>query len=72
MGDNLEIISERENSQWNDSLTQNQLMVGACNEYAHNVGSERPQTAWILTDYDTWVANPFYTGSPVPHPESGE
>lgn len=41
----------------------------ACREYVHNVGSERPDQAWILTDYDTWEPNPYYSGPPVPHPE---
>jgi len=41
----------------------------ACREYACNVGRERPEQAWILTDYDTWQANPFYAGPAVRHPE---
>ena len=61
---------ERDNAQWNDSLTQGERMMGACQEYAQNIGSERPEQAWILTDYDTWVENPHYTGEPQPHPES--
>jgi hypothetical protein len=24
---------------------------------------------WLLDDRDVWVANPFYSGPPVPHPE---
>jgi hypothetical protein len=63
---------ERDNAQWNDALTQGERMTGACQEYAQNIGSERPEQAWILTDYDTWVENPHYTGKPVPHPESGD
>lgn len=41
----------------------------ACREYALNVGRERVESAWILTDYDTWQPNPFYTGPAVRHPE---
>lgn len=41
----------------------------ACREYARNVGRERLEQAWILTDYDTWQRNPFYTGPAVRHPE---
>ena len=41
----------------------------ACREYALNVGRERLEQAWILTDYDTWQRNPFYTGPAVRHPE---
>ena len=41
----------------------------ACKEYARNYGSDRPERAWILTDFDTWERNPFYSGPKVPHPE---
>jgi hypothetical protein len=41
----------------------------ACREYARNVGAERPERPWILTDYDTWERNPFYSGPPARHPE---
>lgn len=42
----------------------------AAKEYARNVGCEYPDRAWILTNYDTWERNPFYSGPAVPHPES--
>jgi len=38
-------------------------------EYARNVGAERPDSAWILTDYDSWERNPWYQGPPQRHPE---
>lgn len=41
----------------------------ACREYARSVGAERPDAAWILTDWDSWEPNPFYRGPAVPHPE---
>lgn len=41
----------------------------ACREYAWNYGADRPNRAWILTDFDTWEPNPHYSGPPVPHPE---
>ena len=44
----------------------------ACREYAMNVGVERPEQAWILTDYDTWERNPHYHGPAVPHPEESD
>lgn len=34
----------------------------ACREYARNVGAERPDRPWILTDYDTWQPNPHFVG----------
>jgi len=41
----------------------------ACRELARNMGVERPNQAWILTDFDTWEPNPYYSGPPAPHPE---
>ena len=41
----------------------------AMKEFARNVGVERSDTAWLLTSYDTWERNPFYTGPEVRHPE---
>ena len=35
-------------------------------------GHKRPERAWILTDQDVWVKNPYYIGPAVPHPESCE
>jgi hypothetical protein len=37
---------------------------------AYQRGSERPDLAWICTDRDAWHPNPFYKGSPMPHPET--
>lgn len=36
---------------------------------AWELGAARPDVAWVLTDRDVWHANPWYRGSPVPHPE---
>jgi hypothetical protein len=41
----------------------------AMREFARNTGSDRPEVAWILTDYDVFVPNPHYVGPRVPHPE---
>lgn len=41
----------------------------AVKEYARNVGMDDTSRAWILSHYDTWERNPFYTGPAVPHPE---
>ena len=38
-------------------------------EYARNMGDQRPESAWLLTDYDVWVRNPHYRGPPQRHPE---
>ena len=44
-------------------------MADAVREYTWNVGRDRPDVEWILSDYDTWYKNPYYTGEPGPHPE---
>jgi len=36
---------------------------------ARELGANRPDLAWVLTDRDVWHANPFYEGPPQPHPE---
>ena len=38
-------------------------------EWVFNVGAERAQQAWVLSDRDVWYKNPAYVGPPVPHPE---
>lgn len=42
----------------------------AISEFAWNAGAIDPERAWLLHDWDVWVANPHYRGPPVPHPES--
>lgn len=42
----------------------------AVQEFALNIGNENSDRCWLLTSYDTWVRNPFYTGPSQPHPES--
>ncbi len=41
-------------------------------EYTRNHGVLRPEAAWILSPFDTWEANPFFSGPRPPHPESCE
>ena len=35
-------------------------------------GEQHKDRAWLLTDYDSWVSNPYYDGPPVRHPEAPE
>lgn len=44
-------------------------MSDAVREYAANVGFDRPDVAWILSPYDTWERNPYYSGPPACHPD---
>ena len=39
-------------------------------EFAIVAGGDNPEKAWLLNDRDIWIANPFYHGPDVPHPES--
>ena len=41
----------------------------AVREYGLNAGRDNPSIAWIVTPWDVLVANPFYRGAPVPHPD---
>jgi hypothetical protein len=41
----------------------------AVNEFARNAGAENQDREWLLTSYDSWVKNPYYTGAPGRHPE---
>lgn len=35
-------------------------------------GEENPNKQWILSSWDTWERNPFYTGPDQGHPEDYE
>ena len=54
---------------WEEEMDYMATEAQADAEYAHNVGYDRPEQAWILSDRDVWYANPFYKGIPHPHPE---
>jgi hypothetical protein len=41
-------------------------------EWVRNVGQDRPDQQWILSDYDSWEKNPFYRGPNQPHPEDND
>lgn len=41
-------------------------------EYTRNVGRERSDSEWILSDRDVWYRNPFYTGPKGRHPEDND
>ena len=45
-------------------------MQEAHKEMVQIFGSEKPDHEWILTDYDVWEKNPYFTGVPTnEHPE---
>ena len=35
-------------------------------------GEFQPEVEWILSSWDSWERNPYYTGKPGPHPEEEE
>ena len=37
--------------------------------YPWQEGRYYPDRAWLLSPFDVWMRNPFYSGPPVPHPE---
>lgn len=39
-------------------------------EWARNVGREYPDQEYLLTEYDSWERNPWFTGKPGRHPEA--
>ena len=41
----------------------------AIREYTYNYGMDNPDMEWIVSPYDTWERNPYYTGKPGPHSE---
>ena len=44
----------------------------AISEWARNVGRDNQDRQWLLSDYDTWERNPFYTGPDQGHPEDDQ
>lgn len=53
-----------------EQLTDGEWMNEAHYQYAAAYGEDRKEQAWILSPFDVWMRNPFYTGPAVPHPES--
>jgi len=41
-------------------------------QYARNIGIERPDQPWVLSDRDVWYPNPAYRGPAVRHPEDDQ
>lgn len=41
----------------------------AVREYTCNVGAENLDQEYILSPFDSWEKNPYYTGKPGRHPE---
>ena len=56
---------------WLTTLDLNKMsfMQEAVREWVWNVGQDRADLQWVLSDYDTWERNPHYTGPDQGHPE---
>ena len=50
-------------------LSNTEWREAAVHQYAEAYGEERPTVEYILSPYDTWLRNPYYTGQPGPHPD---
>ncbi len=64
-------------SQEDYEAAQDEMLFGglatpndARREYASNAGYENKDRQWILTPWDTWEQNPYYSGPPQRHPEA--
>lgn len=58
------------NENHEDSEDRMATPAQADQEWVRNVGMDRPDEEWILSDRDVWYRNPFYTGVIHPgHPE---
>lgn len=57
-----------------DDLTPLATPRDAMREWAENVGylPQHRGYAWLLHDWDVWIANPHYRGPAQPHPDSEE
>ena len=60
---------EQENAFFNEGLSEGERIQSSIREWANNTGYLQPDTAWLISNYDTWEPNPYYQGKPVPHPE---
>ena len=60
------------NSQEQEERDFHRMTPHAYNEEAvKQEGYKTPARRWLLTDYDTWVVNPFWDGTePSSHPEA--
>lgn len=47
------------------------VMESVC-QWARVAGERKPDRAWLCHDRDVWVANPWYRGPQVPHPEMAD
>ena len=63
--DAMEAEYERETMEGDHMATPSEAVA----EFGYNAGMDYPDRAWLLHDFDVWVANPHYVGPPVPHPE---
>lgn len=65
-----DFLSEEAYDEACDEASRPQATVDdSIREYARNVGCEQQDREWLLTDYDSWVRNPFYAGPAGRHPE---
>jgi len=64
--------NEREAALANEAMNDGEYHSAALSQYASAHGADDAEAAWVLTPFDTWERNPYYTGAPVPHPEDDD
>jgi len=53
--------------------SDHEIYLDTLHDIRFREGADYPDRAWLATPYDmVWVANPYYTGPAVPHPEDDE
>jgi hypothetical protein len=62
---------EREDALAQDAMTQGEYNSTAISQYSSAHGADSQDCAWILSPFDSWERNPFYSGPAQPHPEDG-
>lgn len=66
---NFDIAAYNERQMADERNDRLATMGEAHREWAFNVGGDRRESCWILSDRDVWVRNPHYVGPAEPHPE---
>ncbi len=60
---------EREEAFWQESMSEGQYLNEAHHRNLMQAGGDEPEKEYILSAFDVWEKNPYYTGEPGPHPD---
>ena len=62
------VVRNREWEEWVVQVSEDGVRCPDA-DYHTDDKQDAMDTAWILSPYDTWERNPFYSGPAVPHPD---